>query len=80
MHGITVDGQFPKTKKLVKEALAADPHRVRVIATSLNSYEYNGPVDLMPKDQDATCAGPDFQKDRRWCLTIKWAGDKLVCG
>jgi hypothetical protein len=57
-HGIFVKGQRPASKKAVKEAVAADPSRVRLEATSAFGNEYDGPVSDAP-DGTYFIVGPD---------------------
>lgn len=47
-QGIWINGERPKSKKAVKEAIAEDPSRVRLEATSLMGNEYDGPVSGAP--------------------------------
>jgi len=44
MQGIFIGYSRPKSKKAIKEAIAADPSRVRLEATSAFGTEYDGPV------------------------------------
>ena len=44
VQGLYVDGLRPKTKKAVKEAIADDPSRVEIEATSWFGNEYDGLV------------------------------------
>lgn len=71
-QGIMIDGEFPKTKKQLKEVIATEPWRVRAIATSVFGNEHNGAIDMLPKGKEVVFAGPDFQYNRKWYGTIKW--------
>lgn len=63
-QGIYVDYRRPKSKKAVKEALAAG-QTVSLQATSFFGNEYDGPVDQAP-DGTYFFVGPDPERDRRF--------------
>lgn len=71
MQGIFVGGKRPKSKKEVKEAIAADPSKVRVEATSLFGNEYDGPVSGIVAGASITFVGPDPHTSRKFYGTIK---------
>lgn len=48
MQGVFVDGRRPKSKKAVKEAVADNPERVSLEATSLHGGEFDGRVSELP--------------------------------
>ena len=58
MHGVYVNGKRPKSKKAVKEAVAADPRSVRLEATALLGQEYDGPASEMPVGRQIAFVGP----------------------
>jgi hypothetical protein len=48
MQGLYVDGRRPKSKKQVKEAIADNPARVTIEATSMFGNEFSGKVSELP--------------------------------
>lgn len=77
MQGIFVNGVRPKTKKAVKDALAANTNTVRLQATSMFGNEYDGLVSDAP-DGSYTFVGPDPYTSRKFYGTIKVNGDKIT--
>lgn len=72
MQGIFLEGyRRPKSKKEVKEAIAADPDKVMIEQTSLFNNEYGGPVSEMPDNVTITFVGPDPQVSRKFYGNIK---------
>lgn len=69
MQGIFVKGARPASKKAVKEAIAADPSRVRLEATSWFGDEFDGPVSDAP-DGRYSFVGPDPHTSRKFYGTI----------
>lgn len=76
MQGISIDNQWPKSKKEIREVLAAEPERIKAIATSLFNDEYNGPINRLPTHQEVHFAGPDVHFNRKFYGTIKWNASK----
>lgn len=74
MQGIFVNGQRPKSKKAVKEAIAENPASVRLEATSIFGNEYDGRVCDAPSGT-YTFVGPNPNTDRRFYGTIKIEGE-----
>lgn len=70
-QGIFINGDRPKSKKAVKEAIAANPASVRAEATSWHGDEYDGPVSYLPVGSTVVFVGPDPHRDRRFYGTIK---------
>jgi hypothetical protein len=73
MQGIYVDYERPKSKKAVKEAIADDPARVYIEATSLFGNEYNGPLPGLKDfngDRTVSFVGPDPYTKRNFYGTI----------
>lgn len=64
-QGIFIAGRRPKSKKEVKEAVLADPSRVRLERTAWVGDEYDGPVDQAP-DGTHYFAGPDPTFNRKF--------------
>jgi len=77
MQGIYVDMSRPKSKKQVKEAVAADPLTVYLEATSVFGNEYNGSIADAP-DGSYTFVGPDPYEKRSFYGTITKVGDKIT--
>ena len=65
VQGLYVDGLRPKTKKAVKEAIADDPSRVEIEATSWFGNEYDGLVSEAPADK-YYWVGPDPHRSRKF--------------
>ena len=78
MQGIFVDNQRPKSKKQIKEAVAENPERVRVEATSIFGNEFDGSLAHWPGGKTITFVGPDPYTSRKFYGTIERRGDKLV--
>ena len=80
MQGIFIrDGHQdhrPKSKKAIKEAIAADPSRVQVEATSMFGNEYDGPLSEMP-DGRISFVGPDPYTKRNFYGTIIKSGSTI---
>jgi hypothetical protein len=64
-QGIYINGQRPKSKKVVKEYVALYPEKVRLEATSMFGNEYDGSVENAP-DGTYTFVGPDPHRDRKF--------------
>ena len=75
MQGIYLSGLRPKSKKAVKEAVAAG-RRVSLEATSLHGNEYDGPVAEAP-DGTYFFVGPDPYRSRRFYGSIIKKGDSI---
>jgi len=77
MQGIYLDGWHrPKSKKAVKEAVAAG-RTVVIEATSIFGNDFGGEVVDMPQGTIAF-VGPDPHSDRRFYGTITRVGDKIT--
>ena len=76
MQGIYVNFDRPKSKKAVKEAVAADPSRVRLEGTSMTGNDYDGPVSEAPPGR-YHFVGPDPYRKRNFYGTITVA-DKIT--
>lgn len=75
MQGVFVNGRRPKSKKAVKEAVAAG-ERVELEATSMFGNEYGGPVSEAP-DGRYNFVGPDPHTDRKFYGTVTVTGGKV---
>lgn len=71
-QGVFVNGQRPKSKKAIREALA-NGDRVSLEATSIFGNEYDGPVENAP-DGRYTIVGPDPYSKRNFFGTITVTG------
>lgn len=76
MQGVFINYRRPKSKKAVKEAIAAG-ELVTVEATSMFGNEYDGPVAEAPPGT-ITFVGPDPYRDRRFYGTITVSADGTV--
>ena len=65
MQGLFIDGSRPKSKKAVREAIADNPARVSLEATSIFGNEYDGPASDMPLGQ-IYFVGPDPSRKRNF--------------
>ena len=79
MQGITIGYRRPKSKKEVKEAVAADPGNVSLEATSMFGNEYEGPVSEAPQGR-YTFVGPDPYTKRSFygTITVTASGIKVA--
>lgn len=69
MQGIFIHGRRPKSKKEVREHVAANPRNVRIEATALVHDEYDGSVAHAP-DGTYNFVGPDPERSRKFYGTI----------
>ena len=65
-----MQGIYMPSKKKIKEAVAADPSKVYLVATSMFGNEYDGPVSEAPNGS-YTFVGPDPYNKRSFYGTIK---------
>jgi hypothetical protein len=70
MDGIYIDGQRPKSKKAVKEALAATPERVAIEPTAGLYPDPRHPALDITAGRSVHFVGPDPHRDRRFYGTI----------
>lgn len=72
MQGIYIGSNRPKSKKAVKEAIAAREQIVYLEATSMFGNEYDGPVSEAPNGR-YDFVGPNPHSDRRFYgnLTVR---------
>jgi hypothetical protein len=77
MQGIYVNGQRPKSKRAIKEALAADPRNVLIEATSVFGNEWQGRAADMPEGMRVNFVGPCPHTSRKFYGTISKAGGRL---
>jgi hypothetical protein len=68
-QGIFVEGKRPKSKKAIREAVAAGTY-VQAEATSWHGDEYDGPVADMAMNSTIVFCGPNPHNDRRFYGTI----------
>ena len=76
MDGIFVNYNRPKTKKAIKDAIAANPATVSIDSTSMFGG-YGGPVSDAP-DGSYPFVGPDPYTKRSFYGTITKKGDKIT--
>jgi hypothetical protein len=77
MQGLFIDGERPKSKKAVKEAIAAGVATVRVEATSWFGNEYDGNLAYAP-DGAIAFVGPDPFTKRNFYGTIVVSNGKAT--
>lgn len=75
-QGAFVGYSRPKTKKALREAVAADPSEVRLEATSMFGNEYDGSLSDAPTGQTFYVVGPDPYTKRSWYAQVSWDGTK----
>lgn len=69
MQGVFVRGQRPTSKKMVKEAVAADPRSVRLQGTSMTGTDFDGLVADAPMGT-YHFVGPDPYTSRKFYGTV----------
>lgn len=77
MQGIFINAQRPKSKKAVREAVAADASSVRIEATSLFGNEYDGTVADAPAGT-YLIVGPDPYVKRNFYGKIVKTADTVT--
>lgn len=77
MQGIYVNRRRPKSKKEIKEAIAVNPERVQIEATSIFGNEYDGLVSEAPVGR-YNFVGPDPYTSRKFYGTITVGADGKV--
>lgn len=78
MQGVYVNGERPKTKRAMREAIADAPHTVRIEATSWFGDEYDGSIVNMPCGTTVYFVGPDPHTKRSWYGSIVRNNDGKV--
>lgn len=66
MQGLYVDFKRPRSKKQVREAIASDPHRVGIEATSFFGNEFDGNAADLPTGSTVSFVGPDPHTKRNF--------------
>lgn len=66
VQGIWLDNARPKSKKAVREAIAANPSTVYVEAVSFFGNDWSGPVSDLAVGQGITFVGPDPARARNF--------------
>jgi hypothetical protein len=77
-QGVFVDGKRPASKKAVKEAIADDPRRVHLEATSFFGNEFDGLASEMPIDKMVFFVGPDPERKRNFYGNIVRKADGRI--
>lgn len=79
MQGIFIGFERPKSKKAVKEAIAENPARVRIEATSFFGNEYDGLVaDAPPGRYDFVGPDPHISRNFYGNIIVKDDGSVTV--
>jgi hypothetical protein len=73
--GILVNGSNPRTKRAVRDAVARDPDKVVLVATSAFGGEHDGPITRMQPGQKEYFVGPDPWQARNWYGSITKRAD-----
>lgn len=72
------NGAFFKSKKALREQVAADPSTVGVHATSIFNQSFDcATVADLPEGTTLTVVGPDPYNDRRWYANVTQKGGKF---
>lgn len=74
--GIYINGRRPKSKKAIKEAIAANPSRVDLESTSMFGG-YSGPFDGLPEGVKFYFVGPCPRTDRKFYGNVVRHGEKI---
>ena len=69
--------RFFRTKKALREALAADPQSAYFEGTSLFGPQFAGTVAELPEGVVLSAVGPDAYRDRKWYASVERIGDKI---
>lgn len=77
MQGIYVDRRRPKSKKEIKDAIAVNPERVQIEATSIFGNEYDGLVSDAPAGR-YDFVGPDPYTSRKFYGSIVRTADGRI--
>ena len=78
MQGVFIKNDRPKSKKAIKEAIAANAASVSLEATSIWGNEWDGPVTEMPEDKPVYFVGPDPHRKRNFYGSITRKGNKIT--
>jgi hypothetical protein len=76
MQGAWINGERPKSKKALREAVIDAPGTVSIEATAFTGTEYDGPVEDMPEGK-VYIAGPDPYTKRNWYAMVTRKGDRI---
>lgn len=69
-QGIWINGERPKSKKAIREAIESNPATVDVEATSWHGDEYGGSLSDAPDGTMIVFVGPDPYRNRKFYGTI----------
>ena len=64
-------GGVIKTKKELKEAVAADASTIFLYSTGLSGPQFNGLASQLPDDMEFLVVGPNPHRKRDWYATVK---------
>lgn len=67
-----------KTKKALKEAIAANPDEVYLYSTSAFGG-WSGMASALPEDMKFNVVGPDPYKNRSWYATVTRVNGEAKC-
>jgi hypothetical protein len=76
-QGLFIGNRRPKSKKEVKEAIAAGTPEVYAEATSFHGNEFDGRLSDLAVGQQVVFVGPDPHRDRRFYGTVKMTANGL---
>lgn len=70
--GALVDGENPRTKATLRNAMKASPEHVQLYGTGMFGPQYRGVRgDEIPEDVVFTVTGPDPYHERRWYAKVR---------
>lgn len=78
--GAFIGGQLVPSKKVLKDTVRSEPHRVTFYGTSALGPQYSWPMyaDGIPEGVTLSVCGPNPLKDRRWYASVSLKKGKPV--
>lgn len=77
-QGVYVRGDYPKTKKALKEAALTAPESISLEAVSFFGNDYEGDALNMPEFQTVYVVGPDPHHNRKWYAQVTRQGTSIL--
>lgn len=79
-EGIRINGEYPKSKKAIKDAIKSDPETVTIDTTSAFVDARTFPITVAPIGQRIDFVGPDPYTNRKFygSITRTATGFKVV--
>lgn len=73
--GAFINGERPKSKKALREALKGAPETVSFDSTSPMGPQFSGAASAIPAEVTLSVAGPDPYTRRNWFASVTRTGD-----